>query len=67
MMDVVEAALVTLSMKEKKAHPTFICNADDAELLIELLNAPDAKEKIRYLDCKKVSLDSAEAALRYLL
>lgn len=67
MMDVVEAALVTLSMKEKKAHPTFICNADDAELLIELLNAPDVKEKIRYLDCKKVSLDSAEAALRYLL
>lgn len=67
MMDVVEAALVTLSMKEKKAHPAFICNADDAELLIELLNAPDVKEKIRYLDCKKVSPDSAEAALRYLL
>lgn len=54
-------------MKEKKAHPAFICNADDAELLIELLNAPDVKEKIRYLDCKKVSPDSAEAALRYLL
>lgn len=62
-----DAVIVTLSMKEKKAHPTFICNADDAELLIELLNAPDVKEKIRYLDCKKVSPDSAEAALRYLL
>lgn len=66
-MDVVEAALVTLSMKEKKAHPTFICNADDAELLIELLSSQNAKEKIRYLNCKKVSPDSAEAALRYLL
>lgn len=62
-----DAVIVNLSIKEKKAHPTFICNADDAELLIELLNASDVKEKIRYLDCKKVSPDSAEAALRYLL
>ena len=66
-MDVVEAALVTLSMKEKKAHPTFICNADDAELLIELLSSPNAKEKIRYLDAKIMDRGSAEAALRYLL
>lgn len=59
-----DAVIVTLSMKEKKAHPTFICNA---ELLIELLSSQNAKEKIRYLNCKKVSPDSAEAALRYLL
>lgn len=62
-----DAAIITLSMKEKKAHPAFICNVDDAELLIELLNAPNAKEKIRYLDAKIMDRDSTEAALRYLL
>lgn len=47
-----DAVMITLSMKEKKAHPAFICNVDDAELLIELLSSPNAKEKIRYLDAK---------------
>lgn len=62
-----EVAIVTLSMKEKKVHPAFICKASDLELLLELLEMPAVKEKIRYLDCSKVSPDSVEAALRYSL
>lgn len=62
-----DAVIITLSMKEKKAHPTFICNADDAELLIELLSSPTAKEKICYLYSTIVNRDSVDAALRYLL
>lgn len=62
-----DAVIVNLSIKEKKAHPTFICNADDAELLIELLSSPDAKAKIRYIYSTIMDRDSAEATLRYLL
>lgn len=61
-----EAAIVTLSLKEEKAHPKFVCTVDDMKLLIELLELEGVKEKIRYLDAKIMDRDSAEAAWRYL-